>query len=224
MSKYVLATGIVVVAFSALAVFAQVRGTSQAPASPRQPSTAPSKVAAPDQAAPAQKNGTEKKARRHSRKRVYLGVATVPVEDLGNRARKRLKLKDTEGVIVVEVMPDSPAEDAGLRHGDIITHVNGKAVEDEEELSEDLSRQGPDKPIKLAIVRDGEKREITAELEEGAVEDFMPAHFGHENGSEGHGGGADHATLMCIQQMERRITRLENRIDELEKTRAARKP
>ncbi|HEY7154751.1 MAG TPA: PDZ domain-containing protein [Gemmataceae bacterium] len=223
MSKYVLSTGIVVVAFSALALFAQVRETPQTPAAPRQPSTAPSKGARIDQRAVPQKNGTEKKARRHSRQRVYLGVCTVPVEDLGNRARKRLKLKDTEGVIVVEVMPDSPAEDAGLRHGDIITHVNGKAVEDEEELSEDLNRQGPDKPIKLAIVRDGEKREITAELEEGAIEDFIPAHSGHENGMEGRG-GADHATLMCIQQMERRITRLENRIDELEKTRAVHKP
>src|SRR5262245_20113506 len=156
MSRYVHPAGMVALAFSALSLFAQVRETPQTQEPPKQQTVTPDKGVTTDQPAT-----PEKKARR-SHKRVYLGVYTVPVEDMNSRVRKHLKLKDTEGVVVLEVMPDSPADEAGLRHGDVITHVNGKAVEDEEELREDLNRQGPDKPVKLSILRDGEEREVTA--------------------------------------------------------------
>lgn len=220
MTKYMLPAGMVVFAFGALTLFAQVREAPQTPVPPKQQTATPNKGAIIDQPAT-----SEKKAKRRSHKRVYLGVCTVPVEDLSSRMRKRLKLKDTEGVIVVEIMPDSPADEAGLRHGDVITQVNGKAIEDEEELSEDLNRQGADKPVKLSILRDGEKREVTAELEKGSVEDFAPAQFGHENGGlEERSSGPDRATLLCIEQMERRISRLEKRLDEVEKSQSAKKP
>jgi len=223
MARHVFAAGTVVLAFSALTLLAQVRETPQTPVPPRQQTVTPNKGATTDLPATPKKNTSEKKTRR-SRKRVYLGVYTVPVEDMSTRVRRRLKLKNTEGVVVVEVMPDSPADEAGLRHGDVITHVNGKAVEDEEELSEDLNRTGPDKPVKLSILREGEKRDITAELEEGSPEDFAPAHFGQEDRFEEGGRGPDHATMMYIDHLERRVSRLEKRLDEMEKTRSVKKP
>jgi membrane-associated protease RseP (regulator of RpoE activity) len=208
----------VALAFSALTLFAQVRETPQSPAPPQQQKVTPNKGVTTDLPAP-----PEKKTRR-SHKRVYLGIYTVPVEDMNSRTRRHLKLKDTEGMVVVEVMPDSPADEAGLRHGDVITHVNGKAVEDEEELREDLNRQGPDKPVKLSILRDGEKRDITAKLEEGSAEDFAPPQRGQDGGFEAGPPAPDHEARMRIEQLERRISRLEKRLNDLENTRSAQKP
>lgn len=208
---------------SASLLFAQVRD-EPAP----QPKTPPKAVApdkglrTPDKAAP-----SDKQTKRRSRSRVYLGVYTVPVEDLSGRVKKRLKIDGEDGVVVVEVMPDSPADDAGLRHGDVITHVNGRAVEDEEELSEDLNRLGPGKEVKLNICREGKKQDVTAKLEEAPTPDFGgAAPFGEEGSNAGGGQPAvsGHERLMRIERLERKIARLEKRLAELEKSQSARKP
>jgi len=220
MYKWLLPTGMIALLLSALTLSAQVRQDSTLPA----PKTAPPKTVAPDRGvtdadktpskAPT-KSDKQTRRRRHSR--VYLGVCTLPVEEMSNRMRRKLKLSNTDGVIVVEVMPDSPAEDAGLKHGDVITHVNGKLVDDEEELCDDLNRLGPDKPVKLAVIREGKKQEITAELEEGTAEEMMPAHHGFDAGFEGRGMGREHELLERIDHLERRIYQLENRLQDMER-------
>jgi membrane-associated protease RseP (regulator of RpoE activity) len=167
---------------------------------------------------------SDKTARRHKgQKRVYLGVYTVPVEDMSSRMRRRFQIKETEGVVVVEVMPDSPAEDVGLRHGDVITHVNGKLIEDEEELSKDIHQVGAGKEVKLTVIRDGKKREMTAELEEGPAEAFSEHGFGHGEGQEFNGPAA-HESKLRIEQLERKIARLEKRLEELERNQSGKKP
>jgi len=162
----------------------------------------------------------DKKSPRYKRPRVYLGVFTVPVEDLSNHTRKKMKLESSDGVIVVDIMPDSPATEAGLRHGDVITHVNGKVVEDEDELCEDLEKAGPGKPVKLSVVREGKKQEIKAELGDASAN---PHHsqFRHEEERE-------EMMEMCrinaerIGQLERTIARLQKRINDMEKSRSSR--
>jgi membrane-associated protease RseP (regulator of RpoE activity) len=202
-----------------LVVFAQERQTpGQAPrTSDKQQSVAPDQ-GLKDKATP------DKPGRRHKgQKRVYLGVYTVPVEDMSSRMRRRFQIKDNEGVVVVEVMPDSPAEDAGLRHGDVITHVNGKLIEDEEELSKDIHQIGAGKEVKLSVIRDGKKREMTAELEEGPAEAFSEHGFGHGEGREFNGPAA-HESQQRIEHLERKIARLEKRLEELERNQSGKKP
>jgi membrane-associated protease RseP (regulator of RpoE activity) len=221
MSRFLFSAGAVVLLGGAF-LFAQVRPQPSPTVPPPQPGQ---KAVAPEQGlAPAQRANSDRKAaadkqaaRRRSRSRVYLGVYTVPVEDMSNRSRRKLKLDNTDGVIVVEVMPDSPADDAGLRHGDVITHVNGKLVDDEDELIKDLNQVGPDKPIKLTVIRDGKKREMTAELDE------MPA---GEHGAFADNQEAEEMMGMChenaqrIERLERKIARLEKRLADMEKPRS----
>ncbi|MGH7169750.1 MAG: S1C family serine protease [Gemmataceae bacterium] len=213
MSRFVLPAGMVALVLTALTVAAQVRQAPQQ--APRAPAQAGRKALSPDKdLAPRKKaSGDQKTHRRH---RVYLGVYTLPVEDLSSRSRKKMKLQSTEGVIVVEVMPDSPADEAGLRHGDVITHVNGKSVEDEDELSKDLNQLGAGKPVKLAVIRDGKKQEIKAELEEAPAFAF-PGTGGHEEGIDEMMGMCHH-NAQRIERLERQVSRLQKRLADMEKT------
>lgn len=215
MSKTLLPVGLIALLLSALSLSAQVRDDPRQ--SPDKPAVPGRKTVAPDGGlAPGVKAPDDKKAAsRNKRCHVYLGVCTMPVEDMSNRTRRKMKLDNTDGVIVVEVMQDSPADEAGIKHGDVITHVNGKVVDDEDELSKDLHELGPHKPVKLTVIREGKKQEITAELEE------APA------GEGDHGVGMDeeharlmHENAMRIERLERKISRLERRLKDMEQTRS----
>jgi len=220
MSRILLPVGMVSLLLAALTVAAQVqekpRQAPPPPAQAGQKALSPDKDLAPGKNARADKE--DKAQRRRGRSRVYLGVYTVPVEDLSNRTRKKMKLESNDGVIVVEVMPDSPADEAGLRHGDVITHVNGKSVEDEEELSKDLNQLGPGKPVKLAVIRDGKKQEIKAQLEESPKGEFPMMGDHQERMDEMM--GMCHMNSQRIERLERKIARLEKRLADLDKTRS----
>jgi serine protease Do len=64
----------------------------------------------------------------------------------------QLGLDDARGVVVTEVQPGSPAEEAGLRRGDVIVEVNRKEIDDLAALREHL--QAADKSVLMLIRRD----------------------------------------------------------------------
>jgi len=71
-------------------------------------------------------------------------------------------------VIVGSVTPDSPADQAGLKAGDLITDVGGEPVESPADLAEYVQDKEPDDEIVLTVYRSGEEKpiEITAVLGE----------------------------------------------------------
>lgn len=208
MYRALLPTGLVALLLGAMVFAAQVREGGQK--APSQPTARPQKALEADEPAPGRKQApTQQK-----RPRVYLGVFTVPVEDMDGRTRRKLKLPTSDGVFVENVMPDSPAEAAGIKHGDVITHVNGQLVDDEDELSKDLHKLGAGKAVELAVIRDGKKQTITAKLA------TVPAEHA---GAFGDGEGNEELVGMChemaqrMELLERKITRLEKRLSEMEK-------
>ncbi len=81
----------------------------------------------------------------------YLGVATDDVTD-------------GDGVRIAELRPGTPAESAGLRDGDIVTAIDGKAVEAADELRQSIDAKRPGDSVDLTIVRGGAERTIEVEL------------------------------------------------------------
>ena len=63
-------------------------------------------------------------------------------------------------VRIVGVDPDSPAEQSGLRAGDVVTRVDGRVVRTAEELRT-IVKSSLDQPLRLAIERDGQERLLT---------------------------------------------------------------
>ena len=92
----------------------------------------------------------------------YLGVQ---IQELTDGLRDYFKVKGNDGVLVSEVVEDSPAEKAKLKAGDIILSVNGDNVSTASELQRAISRQDPDSEVALEIIRKGRSRDITATLD-----------------------------------------------------------
>ncbi len=86
------------------------------------------------------------------------GFLGVQLNDLTPQLRKYFKVSGDNGVLVAEVVPDSPAEEAGLKAGDVILSVDGKKIEDAEDLSRTIRRLKPETEVTLAFVRKGKHK------------------------------------------------------------------
>ena len=80
------------------------------------------------------------------------------------------------GLEVLRVYADSPAEEAGLQEGDILLRLNGKALEDSEDLIESVERADIDDRVNISYLRDGEQKDTDAVLTEKTFK-FSTKHF-----------------------------------------------
>jgi len=95
----------------------------------------------------------------------------------------RLKLGEpVEGALVTEVEPESPAEEAGIKAGDIITAVDGRKTDEDHPLRDLILEHEPGEKITLTLTRWGESREIQVTLgettdEEGKTIPYLGVHY-----------------------------------------------
>ena len=86
---------------------------------------------------------------------VVRGWLGVQIQDISQDIANSLKLKDTKGALVNEVLPDTPAAKAGFKAGDAIVTVDGQAVESPRDLSLKIAKSAPGKSVKVSYWRDG---------------------------------------------------------------------
>jgi serine protease Do len=87
--------------------------------------------------------------------RGYLGVNIQPVT---NEMAKSIGLKTASGASIVDAMHGSPAAEAGLQSGDVITKLNGKAVEDAADLTLRIGSFKPGDKVELTYLRNGSEK------------------------------------------------------------------
>jgi S1-C subfamily serine protease len=100
-------------------------------------------------------------------RRAYLGIAGGP-RPLPPQARSRYG-RDA-AVEVAEVIPDSPAERAGIRAEDLLLEVDGVTIERVEDLQRLMTAELIDKRVEIMLLRQGGARRVTvvpAELDTG---------------------------------------------------------
>ncbi|KWV45361.1 serine peptidase [Bradyrhizobium macuxiense] len=93
--------------------------------------------------------------------RGWLGVQVQPVT---TGIAESLGLKQAQGALVDEAQPDTPAAQAGLKAGDVITAVNGNPIKDSRTLAREISGMAPGSSAKLDILRKGNAQTITVTL------------------------------------------------------------
>ncbi|MGE5357600.1 MAG: DegQ family serine endoprotease [Bacteroidales bacterium] len=97
---------------------------------------------------------------------VRRGMLGVTVQGVTSDMAASLGLKDVRGAIVASVQPDSAAAHAGIKQGDVITAVNGKAVNDSNGLRNEIAATAPGSKVELSVVRDGREQQMAATLEQ----------------------------------------------------------
>src|SRR6201984_409252 len=77
-----------------------------------------------------------------------------------------LGMKGSEGALVTEPQAGSPAAQAGVLSGDVITAVNGDTVKDARDLAKRIGAMASGSSVKLTVWRKGEEKTISLALGE----------------------------------------------------------
>jgi Do/DeqQ family serine protease len=93
--------------------------------------------------------------------RGYLGVN---IKNIDNELAKQLNMEKPFGVYVENVNKGSAAEDAGLKNKDVITKINGVAVNSSPELLEQVAQHSPGDNLSIEYIRDGKNQSATVLL------------------------------------------------------------
>jgi serine protease Do len=116
---------------------------------------------------------------------VVRGWLGVQVQGLDEDLAKSLKQTDTKGALVSNVTPGSPADEAGLKPGDVVRSVDGQPVETSSDLSSRVAAKGPGARVGLDVVRDGADKRIDVKLGTFPDEDQTQAATGESHGTLG---------------------------------------
>ena len=93
--------------------------------------------------------------------RAYLGVG---LQDVDRTLAEAYKLPKPEGSLITQVTPDSPADKAGLKSGDVILKLNGVSILSTVELFTYLNRAVPGQTLNFEILRDDKRQKKSATL------------------------------------------------------------
>ena len=116
-------------------------------------------------------DGTQTPATPEAKQGAYVGIQMINLtpeiaQEFNNDPSTNFKVPETKGILIVKVVPNSPAETAGLRRGDIITEVSGKPTSDAKEVLEIVSSRNIGESLPLKVTRDNETNSISVRLGE----------------------------------------------------------
>jgi S1-C subfamily serine protease len=93
-----------------------------------------------------------------------IGYLGVDIETMTSQLRSAYNFVPTQGAVVLDVMPGSPADAAGLQQGDVITSFDGKAVTSADQLAMAIQAKAPGKKVTIGLYRGQTQLTVTATL------------------------------------------------------------
>lgn len=113
--------------------------------------------------------------RRDGPARPWLGIQ---MQELNAELAEYFDVSEDGGALILKVEEDSPAEEAGLRAGDVIVAVDDADIGAPDDVREQLKDSKPGDEIEIKVVRKGNKKTLRAEL--GRSPFFEPFYFDKE--------------------------------------------
>lgn len=98
--------------------------------------------------------------------KVTRGRIGVVIQSVTQELAESFGMKAPKGAIVSQVEKDGPAAKAGLQEGDIITAVNGKAIDDSVDMPVIIGSMAPGSIAKLSIIRNNKDMTLDVKVEE----------------------------------------------------------
>jgi serine protease Do len=90
--------------------------------------------------------------------RGYIGAS---VQNLSPELAGSLGLSNVKGAIVDQLTPGGPADQAGVRSGDVVTSVNGHPVTSSADLTRQVALAQPGQDIQIGVLRNGQAQQLT---------------------------------------------------------------
>ncbi len=94
---------------------------------------------------------------------VTRGFLGVSIQDVDARIAEVMSLPPG-GVLVSDVAPQSPADEAGFRAGDVVVELDGKPVQDVARFRYEVASAGPGATFSAVVLRDGERHTLNGRL------------------------------------------------------------
>lgn len=98
--------------------------------------------------------------------RVARGYLGVMINNLDEVVAESMGLENTDGVLIEGIRNDGPAKDTDLQREDVVIALNGKKVEDMDDLRYRIADIAPGTEVELDVIRDGAPMTINIELGE----------------------------------------------------------
>ncbi|WP_043526821.1 Do family serine endopeptidase [Litchfieldella xinjiangensis] len=98
--------------------------------------------------------------------RVIRGWLGVEAQEMTQELASSFGLNTLDGVVIAGVVPGGPADQAGLRPGDILLKVNDRPIIDARAAMADIAAIEPGNRLALEVVRNGQRREVKVEVGE----------------------------------------------------------
>jgi serine protease Do len=93
--------------------------------------------------------------------RGWMGVQIQPItEDLA----KTYRMAEAKGAVISDVTDNSPAQKAGLEPGDVVVEVDGRPIEDNNDLSRYIASKAPGTTVRLKVMREGAEKNVSLTL------------------------------------------------------------
>lgn len=102
--------------------------------------------------------------------RGWLGVL---IQDVTRELAESFGMDMPRGALVAQVLPDSPAEAAGIQVGDVILSFNGKEIRNSSVLPPMVGTSPVNKDAELTVIRSGEPKQIAVKIGELPAEDDL---------------------------------------------------
>ncbi len=107
----------------------------------------------------------------------YIGIrmATLTADmakQLNNDPNSLMLIPEFNGVLVVQIIPNSPSANAGLRRGDVITEIDGQAIISADQLQRLVEKSKIGQPLKITVHRGQKTEQISvrpSQLDEAAL-------------------------------------------------------
>ncbi len=101
----------------------------------------------------------------------YIGVQLLTLtpevaQRVNEDPNSLVEIPEGKGVLIVRVVPDSPAAQGGLRRGDVITNIAGTEIETAEQLQDAVEQSQIGKPLSVTVKRGDQTQQLTLKPQE----------------------------------------------------------
>lgn len=113
--------------------------------------------------------------------KVIRGWLGVTVQNLTPELAKQFDLQDEKGVLVGDVVEGGPAEQAGLRRGDIIIECAGRKIEEPNQLRNMIANTAPGQTVDMKIIRENRKHALKVTILDLPADMLKPSKGAYDN-------------------------------------------